>query len=124
MTRTSTVICTLLFIGVNMSHAQQEWPSLPHEGFISGRPATVQDVNEGNAIFVAKIADVAVGKPIQIRIPQYAYWTSETGKRVPVIVVQAEEANGFKLFGIRDASGKEYGCTGLELTLLGTMPPN
>ena len=110
---------------VAMSQAQQQpWPPLSSRGFISGRAATVQDVDQGNAVFVAKVGGDAIGKPIDVPIPQYAFWIDERGKRIPVIVVQAEEARGKQLFAFRDMEGQEHVCTGPELTLLGTVPPN
>ena len=104
--------------------AEKEWPPLPDKGFISGRAATVHDIDEGNAIFVAQSAGTPIGKPLQVTIPQYAYWTNESGARLPVIVVQAEKANGANIFGIRDMYGNDYVCTEPELTLLGTTRPN
>jgi hypothetical protein len=104
--------------------ASSEWPTLPTKGFISGRPATEQDVKDGNAIFVAKIVGAVVGKPISLAIPQFAYWADSEGKKVPVVVVQAEEANGMRLFGFRDAAGGDHVATGPEIELLGTTPPN
>jgi hypothetical protein len=115
----------LSLFGMNASHAgQQEWPPLPNKRFVSGRAATVQDVDKGDAIFVAKVGDEVIGKPILVTIPQFAYWTNEDGKRLPVVVIQAEEANGKRLFGFRDVLGKDHVGTAAELTLLGTTPPN
>jgi hypothetical protein len=121
------ILCGALWslLAGGTSQAQQSpWPPLPDKGFISGRAATSDDVNQGNALFVAKVDDLIIGKPIAITIPQYAYWTDKRGHRVPVVVVQAEEAEGSQLFGFRDAQGKEHVATGPEMTLLGTKPPN
>src|SRR4051812_10971628 len=96
----------LAFIGLSSAVAQG-WPALPGRGFISGRPASEKDVNDGNAIFVLKSNDLPIGKPLRITIPQYAYLVEEGGRRTRVILVQAEEANGIKLFGVRDVEGKE-----------------
>jgi hypothetical protein len=115
----------LVFMVAEMSHAANpEWPSLPTKGFISGRPATEQDVDDGNAIFVAKVGGTTIGKPIPVTIPQFAYWTDSNGKKVPVVILQAEEANGMPLFGFRNAAGAAHVATGPELELLGTTPPN
>jgi hypothetical protein len=103
-----------------MSHA--ETLRLPTTGFVSGRAATEQDVEAGNAIFVAKAEGVIIGKPIAVTIPQYAYWTQPTGKTL-VVIVQAEEANGMRLFGLRDAAGSETVATEPEIELLGTATP-
>ena len=99
----------------------QDWPILPSTGFISGRAATEKDVADGNAIFVLKAQGAIIGRPLEVVIPQYAYLNKEGHKQV--ILVQAEEANGIKLFGIRDATGKEYISEGSDLELLGTKPP-
>jgi hypothetical protein len=75
-------------------------------GFLAGRAATEKDVQDGNAVFVAKIDGVIVGKPSAVTIPQYAFWSSPNGK-VLVVIVQAEDVNGMRLFGFRDACGAE-----------------
>jgi hypothetical protein len=100
------------------------WPELPKTGFISGRPASEKDVADGNAIFVAKANDRYIGMPLNIVIPQYAYHVEQGGQKTPVIVVQAEEANGIKIVGLRDFEGKESAATLGELQLLGTKPPD
>ncbi|MFO1160027.1 MAG: hypothetical protein U1E60_14390 [Reyranellaceae bacterium] len=104
--------------------ASSEWPPLPTKGFISGRPAQVQDVKDGNAVFVAKVGDAVIGKPLAIVIPQFAFWTDSNGKKVPVVIIQAEEANGIHIFGFRDAAGADHAATGPEIELLGATPPN
>lgn len=114
---------TLVLMVATMSFAADpEWPALPVKGFISGRPATEQDVANGNAIFVAKVGNAVIGKPISVTIPQFAYWRDAAGKKVPVVIVQAEEASGMRLFGFRDAAGKDHVATEPELDLLGTTP--
>jgi len=64
---------------------------------------------------------VIIGKPLPIQIPQYAL-LRDTRKRV--IVVQAEEANGFRLIGIRGLDGQEAVVTEAELELLGIQKPS
>lgn len=82
---------------------------------------------DGNAVFVAKVDSKLIGVPLPIAIPQYAYVTdphiTNGGPPLPVIVVQAEEANGYKLFGVRDFSKKEYVTTETDLKLLGITSP-
>ena len=97
-----------------------EWPLLPSQGFISGRPAHKGDVENGNAVFVAAVKDVIIGKPLPISIPQYALLNDN---RERVILVQAEEANGMKLFGVRGLDGKEAVVMETDLELLGTQIP-
>ena len=95
--------------------------SLPTTGFITGRAATADDVAAGNAAF--SMQGAARG-PLPIGIPQYAYWTDENRRRVPVIVVQAERGpNGEEMVGMRKLDGSEIVATLAEVTLLGTERP-
>ena len=100
------------------------WPPLPTTGFVSGRAATDRDVTEGNAVFALRAYGVPFGKPLDIVIPQYAYLIKNGQQKTPVIVVQAEEGKGIKIFGIRDLDGKAATAKESELQLLGTHPPN
>jgi len=110
----------LLAIGGTMVAASPDWPTLPCKGFITGRPAQKNDVASGDAVFVAAVKDIVIGKPLPITIPQYALLRN-TKERV--ILVQAEEANGMKLFGVRGLDGKEAVVTDTDLELLGTQKP-
>lgn len=103
--------------------AAKDWPSLPSQGFVSGKPATEADVAVGNAIFVAKVEGEPIGTPLAIPIPQYAHLADKAGAAIRVIVVQAEAANDIRLFGVRDLSGKEYVVQESDLTLLGNGRP-
>jgi hypothetical protein len=100
------------------------WPPLPATGFVSGRAATDKDVAEGNAVFALRAYGVPFGKPLDIVIPQYAYLIKKGQQKTPVIVVQAEEGKGIKIFGIRDLDGKTATARDSELQLLGTHPPD
>ncbi len=115
-------------LGVAAAAATQtvpvNWPPLPTTGFISGRPATDQDVTAGNAVFVLKAYGSYFGKPMDVTIPQYAYFTKYGEKPVPVIVIQAEFGKGIKLFGVRGLDGDKSTARDYELKLLGTKPPN
>ena len=104
-----------------MALASPDWPTLPSTGFVTGRPAQKNDVANGDAVFVAAVKDVVIGKPLPITIPQYAL-LRDTKERV--ILVQAEEANGMKLFGVRGLDGKEAVVTDADLELLGTQKPS
>jgi hypothetical protein len=110
----------LFAIGVATVAASSEWPPLPSKGFVTGRPAQKSDVANGDAVFVAAVKDVVIGKPLPIEIPQYAL-LHENHERV--ILVQAEEANGMKLYGVRGLDGKEAVVTETDLELLGTRMP-
>src|SRR5882672_9846635 len=61
---------------------------------LTGRAATQDDVGAGRAVFAAPGAD---SKPIDLKLPRCAIHTDQqTGKKTPVIVVQAEDARGNK----------------------------
>ena len=113
-------VLALFAIGGTSVGVYSEWPALPSKGFVAGRPGQKSDVANGDAIFVAAVKDVVIGKPLSISIPQYALLLKN---RERVIVVQAEEANGIKLFGVRGLDGKEAVVTETDLELLGTRMP-
>jgi hypothetical protein len=117
----------LLALGIAAAAAQAapvNWPPLPAKGFLSGRPATDDDVKAGDAVFVLKAFGAYFGKPMNIVIPQYAYFTKLGQKPVPVIVIQAEVGKGIKLFGVRDFDGKTATARDYEIQLLGSTPPH
>ena len=118
-------VVSLLLVCLGMSAAvAQGWPTLPTTGFISGRAATDKDVAYGDAIFVLRSRDIPIGTPLNIMIPQYAYLVAEGDKKKPMIVVQAEEANGIRLMGVRDFRGKKYIAKDTDLEFLGAKPPD
>jgi hypothetical protein len=112
---TLTTVCCAAF-------AQAVWPPLPKDGFISGRAATREDITAGRAAFVAKVNGVAVGKPATKFIPQYA-WMLQGDKKIPVIVIQAEIAEGQAIIGARLPNGTHAVATLQEFELLGRTPP-
>ncbi|MGC1252142.1 MAG: hypothetical protein WA889_14925 [Xanthobacteraceae bacterium] len=118
----------LLALGLAASASAQtapaNWPPLPGTGFVSGRPATDEDVTAGNAVFVLKAYGTYFGKPMDIAVPQYAYLTKAGQKPVPVIVIQAEIGKGIKLFGVRGLDGDRSTARDFELKLMGAQPPN
>jgi hypothetical protein len=118
------IVSLFATMGLPYVAAAQGWSALPDKGFILGRAATDKDVADGNAIFVAKSNGIIIGKPIAMMIPQYAYLLDGKDKRRPVIVIQAEDANGIKLFGVRDLNGKEYVTKETDLHLLGSEAPD
>jgi hypothetical protein len=115
-------LCILIFfmpLGISPALGD-EWPPLPRSGYIAGRVASPQDLKAGNALFVASNGDTVISTPLTLTIPQYAYWYGK-GQRVRVILVQAEEAQGVRICGVRDLNGKAIVCTEAELTLLGQL---
>ena len=98
------------------------WPDLPKSGFVVGRPASVEDAKQGNAVFSM---DGKSGGALPIAVPQYVWWSDEHGTKHPMILVQAEQApDGSKIVGLRDFAGHETVATLPELELLGTKKPN
>jgi len=95
------------------------WPALPTHGFVAGRAATQEDVTAGNAAF-------AIGStqstPLQIEIPQYAFYRDD-GRKVPVILVQAEAAAGKQLVAGRTLEGGEVVGMLSDFELLGVREP-
>lgn len=98
-----------------------DWPDLLESGFLSGRVAVPTDVEAGNAVFST---DGASAGPLDIAIPQYAFWTDEHGAKHPVIVIQAERLpDGRALFGAQNTDGVRMAGFMAELELLGQEKP-
>ena len=113
----STFLAALV---VSSNAVAAEWPPLPTTGFISERAAETIDVQNGDAVFAAAVGEKVIGRPIAIAIPQYAT-VRDSGEQV--VVVQAEEANGLRMYGVRNLSGVETVIAEAELNLLGTNKP-
>jgi hypothetical protein len=107
-----------------MAKASKPWPALPARGFIRGRSATQQDINDGNAVFVAEVDGRIVGIPLDITVPQYAFHVDQkTGARTRVIVLQAERAGSLEMIGYVEPETGTLGVgTAREFELLGTTP--
>jgi len=105
-----------------MADENVHWPDLPTRGFISGRPATIEDAKQGNAVFSMKGQSKGA---LAITVPQYALWRDEKALNHAMIVVQAERApDGSEIVGLRDLEGHEAVATLPEVTLLGTEKPH
>jgi hypothetical protein len=98
-----------------------KWPPLPVDGFFVGRTAVQADVDSGVAIFATGIEESA-GKTLEILIPQYGWYVDEN-VRVPVLILQAEEANDNKVIGARDLNGGNIVGLAEDFILLGTETP-
>jgi len=127
MTRTVTLpalVLTLLAASLAAGAAEIEWPSLDEVAHIRGRAATETDVVKGNAAFALR-SDGKAGKPIGIEIPQYAFHVDpKTGKKMPVIVIQAEEGQGMQIVGyVAVGTGERVVDLLSSLQLLGSEPP-
>jgi len=112
-------LAAALMLGA-VAMAADTWPPLPTRGFLTGRAAVSTDVEKGDAIFVGEKQGKVIGKPLAVPIPQYGILTVPN---LPVIVVQAEEVNGEKLYGARDFAGGAYVVKQEHLKLLGTKKP-
>jgi hypothetical protein len=110
----------MMLLPVLGSAQEIKWPILPSTGFISGRAATQKDLEAGNAVFVSQVGNVVIGTPLKMEIPQYAYHL-ENGKKIPVIIVQAEEAKNNIIIGARNINGGELVGLLNEFELLGTI---
>jgi len=103
------------------------WPPLPETGFVSGRAATIDDVDRGKAVFCQQATNGSAAIPLQIPIPQYGRWTDQEGRTHSVIVVQAErhvvDHAGEAVLGLRLIAGGEVVATKSEVQLLGLEKP-
>ncbi len=116
------VAIVLSVVCINASGESVDWPPLPTNGFIVGRAATQADVKARRAVFVAGQGNTIVGKPLPLKIPQYA-WLKQGQTKVPVIIVQAEEANGLRIVGARFLNGEDVIGGANDFELLGTRAP-
>ena len=73
-------------------------------------------------MFVAAQGGIVIGKPVAMKIPQYA-WHKEGEKKTPVVIIQAEEANGQKIIGAIQSNGQFLAATLAEFELLGSNTP-
>jgi len=103
------------------------WPTLSTTGFIAGRPATVDDVDRGSAVFCQQANDAEPSEPFDVEVPQYAIWREADGADVPAILVQAErhitDPDGDAVFGLRTLDGREVVADSSEVSLLGKQVP-
>ena len=101
------------------------WPPLPTTGFVSGRAATREDAQAGNAVFVLRDGDGHPGtKPLDIVIPQYAIFVdTERHERRRVFIVQGEQFDSMVMIGYRDIATGELGIGApTDFELLGLHP--
>jgi hypothetical protein len=103
------------------------WPALSTAHFIAGRSATIDDVDQGSAIFCQQSDDAEPSRPADVDVPQYAIWHEAKGANVRAILVQAEhhitDPEGDALFGLRTLDGREVVANSGEVTLLGRHVP-
>jgi hypothetical protein len=103
------------------------WPTLPTTGFIAGRPATVDDIDDGSAVFCQQADHAEPSAPFDVEVPQYAIWHEADGADVPAILVQAErhitDPDGDAVLGLRTLDGREVVADSREVSLLGEQVP-
>jgi hypothetical protein len=73
-------------------------------------------------VFVAAIAEKVIGRALEMPIPQYAYF-NDRGRRIQVVVVQAEEARGKPIVGARALDGTPVVGFISDFELLGNARP-
>ena len=115
----------LMFAPLDGYAAVIHWPDLPKECFVSARPATFADAKKGCAAFIIGDTGTSAGAPLNVKIPQYAWHVDQkSGKKIPVILIQAEEGSGIKAVGYREVDSPSLGVALLsEMVLLGTTKP-
>ncbi len=101
------------------------WPPLAGIPCVSGRPATIDDVNAGRAVFVLQDGENAIGVPLAMLIPQYAiHDDAESSTKTACIVIQAERTEMGAILGCVSVVDGEMIVGGLhEFELLGASAP-
>ncbi len=88
-----------------------EWKKVP---YLSGRPATEADVEEGRAVFYVE-GDTT---PADLPLPCCAFQLLEDGSEEAVVIIQAEETAHGVTLGVRPLSGGNAVCMLEEVRLL------
>ena len=103
---------------------QTTWPALSEFEFVTGRSATAIDIKQGRAAFqLTSDKGLNLGEPMNLAIPQYAWHKDNaTGKKQPVVIIQAEEVKGGpQAIGYRTLKGELKVGLRHEFELLGTQ---
>jgi hypothetical protein len=100
---------TASVIHIDVAH----WRETP---CLKDKAATQEDVGACRAVFAAPGSS---SRSIDLNLPRCAIHTDQqTGKKTPVIVIQAEDVGGTKTIGFRSLLGAEGVCLLSELELL------
>ena len=103
------------------------WPALSTIGFTAGRPATVDDIDRGFAVFCQRASDGQPSERSNVKVPQYAIWHEGGEADVPAVLVQAErhitDPDGAEVFGLRTLDGRAVVAASSEVSLLGEQVP-
>jgi hypothetical protein len=90
----------------------------------SGTLATEEDVKAGCAVFYLENPDEIGAEPYEVNLPHCGVLTDdESGKEIPVIVIQAEQAEDMIYVGYRFLGGGNEVCTLSEIELLNEPDP-
>lgn len=101
------------------------WPELPKTDFISGRVAKNKDIEDKKAAFLLQRRLFQKHKPLNIEIPQYAYYMdSETKMKIPGIIIQGEQLSKLRIIGFKPLDKDEFVAALIdEFILLGKEKP-
>lgn len=103
------ILILLFLMPLSLAAQEAEWPDLNAFKYVSGRVAKEADLANKSAIFILKDGGDYIGVPIDMELPQYAIYTDgEVNKKIRVVIIQAESAQGVNMYGgidIRDGSG-------------------
>jgi len=113
---------TSVFATSSANSQAVQWPPLPINEYISGKAAVEEDVAAGRAVFVARKDGVQIGKPSAVLVPQYA-WYLDKGRKVPAILIQAEDVGPRKLVGAKLTTGEYVAGFSSDFVLLGKNAP-
>ena len=91
------------------------WQATP---CISGRTATRADVAQGIAVFVLEPSGGARVSPVDMKLPAYGRQIQADERRIPVVIIQAENASGQTLLGVRYLTGGNGVCMPHEVEIL------
>ena len=106
----------------------QLWKPIRAEGLSSvsctkGRLATEEDVQAGTAVFYLKGGGDSGPQPYPMDLPAFALYSDGTCPPIPVVIIQAETADGQVLIGVRPLSGGNKLCLLSDCTLVSLPHP-
>ena len=94
----------------------ENWRNTPS---ISGRVASEEDVVAGRAVYFLNDPEKINAHALDVDVPRCAILTDqESGERLPVIIIQVEQADDKVYVGYRPLEGGNGICTEREIELL------
>ena len=92
------------------------WKTTP---FISGRVARKEDVLAGRAVFFLEDPEMTNDHALDAHVPRCATLADEeSGEKLPVVIIQVEQADDKVYVGYRPLDGGNGICTEKEIELL------